>query len=128
MLINTRDDVRLLFYAFLLVSLILSLQYIMNYEYYSVGYRSDEGLERATWSNPNIFGLTIGCGGVLAGAYLTNQLKIERNVITLIMSIVTLSIVIYVLIINASRGAFLIFAMVLLIMMLCSQIKNIYII
>ena len=110
-LIKTEDDVKFMFYAFMLVSLILSLQYILNFEYFAMGYRSDQGLERATWSNPNIYGLTIGCGGVLSGAYLMKHLRIERSFLAMLISILTIISVTIALIINASRGGLLFFSL-----------------
>lgn len=125
-LIKTEHDVNIMFYAFMLVSLILSLQYILNFEYFALGYRSDQGLERATWSNPNIYGLTIGCGGVLSGAYLMKHLRIERSLLTMVISILTIIAVTIALIMNASRGAFLCYATCILFFSLFGNLKMIY--
>lgn len=123
-MIREEKDLRLLFYSFLLVSIFLSLLFLINRQEFVVQYgHKEDSLERAGWINANVYGGAIAAGGVLALSYLTGILKICRSKATTIISIITAIISFLVLVLNASRGAFVAFALSAAIMVILNKSK-----
>lgn len=121
------EDLRVLFHAYLLLSLFLGILFLTHRQEFAVQYgaKADE-LELYGWINNNVFGGAIAAGGVLAMAYLTNVLNFVRNRTTGVLSIATAVIVFVVLGLNASRGAFLAFVLSAVIMVMTTKAKLYY--
>ena len=123
-MINSKKDLQMIFYAFLIISLFLSVLFLVYRDAFVSNYGNAElDVERSGWINPNVFGAAIGAGGVLALAYLTNFLKFEKTKFLTISSLVVLLFSYLVLILNSSRGALLAFAVPSVIMILLSKVK-----
>lgn len=123
-MINSKKDLQMIFFAFLNISLFLSILYLIYREEFLVQYgKTSLDVEYSGWTNPNVFGATIGAGGVLAMSYLTNFLKFERNKFFTILSIVVLLLSFIVLALNSSRGSLLAFALPIVIMLFISKLN-----
>lgn len=108
--IKEKKDINNLMLAFIVVSFILSLLFLLYRDQFTVDYgRLDEQLERAYWTNSNKFGAAIAAGGVMAVVYLSGLLQIEKKRALTFLSIGTIVLVFPTLVFNASRGAFLAF-------------------
>lgn len=108
--IKEKKDINNLMLAFIVVSFILSLLFLLYRDQFTVDYdRLDEQLERAYWTNSNRFGAAIAAGGVMAVVYLSGLLQIEKKRAFTFLSIGTIVLVFPTLVFNASRGAFLAF-------------------
>ena len=66
-MIKNKQDLQLLVYMFMFLSIFLSLLFLVHRGEFSLNYGT-EGLERARWINPNVYGAEIAAGGVLAFA------------------------------------------------------------
>lgn len=125
--IRDKSDIENLLYAFMIISLFLSILFLVYREdFIEVYKRFDEEAERSSWINSNIFGGVIAAGGVLSVAYLTDALQLVRTRELQLLSIATVLLSFPVLALNASRGAFLAFVVPSVIMLLLSQLKLIY--
>lgn len=103
-MIQSKEDLKYLSYAFLIISLFLSILFLFHREDYLVQYgRMSEGLERSGWINANEFGAVIAAGGVLSAASLVRLIDLK---IPVFVNFAILIISFYVLVLNASRGAF----------------------
>lgn len=123
-MISSKKDLQMMFYAFLIISLFLSVLFLVHHEAFIVNYgKAELDVERSGWINPNVFGATIGAGGVLAMAYLTNFLKFEKTKFLTISSLIVFLVSFWVLILNGSRGALLAFAVPSVIMIFMSKLK-----
>lgn len=126
-MIKDNEDLRLLFHAFLLLSLFLGLLFLVHQsEFVSQYGKAEDDLERIGWINNNVFGGAIAAGGVLAMGYLTNVLGFVRNRTTSVLSITTAVVVFAVLALNASRGAFLAFVLCSVVMVMITKTKLYY--
>lgn len=125
--VKDESDIEKLFYAFLILSIFLCMLYLFHRSEFLMAYgKSVAQLERSFWINPNTFGATIAAGAVLAVAYLTNILKINKSIPLITLSAIVASLSIVVLALNASRGAFLAFTIPSMIMILLSKMKTVY--
>jgi len=120
-------DVRNLLYAFMIISIFLSALFLLYQEDFIEAYgRAEEGLERSSWINANVFGATIAAGAILSVAYLTNVLQLPKSKVLFVLSIITVALSFVVLILNASRGAFFAFIIPGVMMMFLSKMNTIY--
>lgn len=123
-MIKKENDLRMLFYAFLIVSIFLSLLYIVNRSVFVYQYGVHTlGLEHSGWINQNFFGAFISAGGVLAGSYITGFLRFVRSRFLTIICIIVMILSFLVLGLNSSRGALFSFAIPVILMILTSKIK-----
>lgn len=121
-MIKSKKNLMLVFYMFMLLSIFLGLLFVAHRGEFAVSYGSEE-LERSFWINPNVFGAEISAGGVLAFAYLMGVLEFEKNKFAKILSIITVAFAFFTLVINASRGAILAFALPVLVLVMTSKTK-----
>jgi len=122
--VRKKSDVKILLYAFLLISLFLSVLFLVYRDDFIVEYvRYGDEAERTKWINSNYLGAIIAAGGVLSVAYLTNLIQLVRTDFLRILSPLTLLLSFPVIVLNSSRGAFLAFTIPSVIMMLLSRIK-----
>lgn len=123
--IKEKKDINNLMLAFLVVSFILSLLFLLYRDQFTVDYgRLDEQLERAYWTNSNRFGAAIAAGGVMAVAYLSGLLQTHKNRVLTFLSIGTIVLVFPTLVFNASRGAFLAFVLPSLLAVVFSKMRT----
>ena len=122
--IKEKKDINNLMLAFIVVSFILSLLFLLYRDQFTVDYTEDgETLERAYWTNANRFGAVIAAGGVMAVAYLSGIFNVARSKGFMILSIVSLFLVVPTIGLNASRGALLAFVISSLMAILFSKMK-----
>lgn len=113
-----------LFFAFVIISIFLSLLYVFNMDSFGTQYGKKEiGLESSYWMNPNAFSAVVGAGGVLAVAYLTQAIKLKRDSILTITSIAAILLSFVTITLNASRGAMFSLVIPSLLMLLFSKTK-----
>lgn len=123
-MVKTKDDLVILAYAFFILTIFLSAQFLVYQEEFAIDYGdSDLGLERSSWINANVFGASISAGGVLATAYLTNVLRVTRSRLGIILSAAAVILASVCLPLNASRGALLSFVLPSLILLIVSRIN-----
>lgn len=116
-----------IFYSFIIISIFLSVLFIVHKEAFLVQYgNASSDVERSGWTNPNGFGANIAIGGLLSIAYLTNLIKVTKSKFMTITCVITSILTFIVLIINASRGALLAFIIPSFLMLICSNIKIFY--
>lgn len=104
--LNDEDSLNLFSYSFVLISLVLSTVFLLNYQEFMNSYiRGVVAMERSGWMNPNMLGASIGCGLVFA---LSNFLKVIKSskLLSLVLLIV-IGISFVSLVLLASRGALL---------------------
>lgn len=121
-----RDEKGLLtvFYAFIVVSLFLSILYFVHYGVFIRQYGSNElDLEQSGWINPNSFGAAIGAGAVLSAAYLMRVIELPHTKLLNIVSIVIVAVSFVAITLNASRGAFAAFVIPVIIMLMTTKTK-----
>lgn len=102
--VRNNDDLTIFLLSFLLLSLYLSIIFIVMRDQFVVHFDGTD-IERGGWTNPNGFGGTISCGVVLAAGYFMNFFKIKNNNILKLLSIITIVVTLIALALNASRGA-----------------------
>ena len=102
--VRNNDDLTIFLLSFLLLSLYLSVIFIVMRDQFIVHFDGTD-IERGGWTNPNGFGGTISCGVVLAAGYLMNFFIIKNNNILKLLSIITIVVTLIALALNASRGA-----------------------
>lgn len=104
--LNDKDSLNLFSYSFVLISFVLSIVFLSNYQEFLNSYiRGVVAMERSGWMNPNMLGASIGCGLVFA---LSNFLKVIKSskLLSLVLLIV-IGISFVSLVLLASRGALL---------------------
>ncbi|MBR4155845.1 MAG: O-antigen ligase family protein [Bacteroidales bacterium] len=124
-MIKNKKDIQRLFYSYLIISIFLSLLFLIHKDSFITDYRisSTEEMERMGWINPNAFGAFITIGAILSVAHLTKMLKFEESKILNIICTFTIIITFLVLSLNASRGALLAFIIPSALMLLFSNVK-----
>lgn len=123
-MIKDKKDMQMLLYAFIFISLFLSLLFIVHREEFLTQYGSHTlELEHAGWVNPNTFGAIIAAGGILSMSYVTNFLKFKKNVFLSIVCIITVILSFFVIVLNSSRGALFAFIIPAFVMVLFSNLK-----
>ena len=121
-MIRDTRDLQLLFCSFMLLSIFLGLLFLVHQQEFATQYgHLEDDLERSFWINPNVFGGAIAAGGVLSLSYLTGILKLNKSKVIVFISIVTAVITFFVLVLNASRGSFLAFALPSVLMVIVNK-------
>lgn len=104
--LNDEDSLNMFSYSFVLISLVLSAVYLMNYQEFMSSYiRGVVTMERSGWMNPNMLGASIGCGLVFALSNFLKLIKSSKPLSLLLLLVIGISFVSLVLL--ASRGALL---------------------
>lgn len=110
-------------YIFVIITIVLSLYFLLNRTQFSQDYGHNSGLERSGWTDPNYFGMVIGIGTIIGFIKL---MSINRKYLSLFEKIVYIfGIIISIpaLVINASRGALLSVIVSFVIVLLFSNVK-----
>lgn len=102
--IQTKEDLTLFALAFVTVSFVLSVVFLLNLEAFLQSYAHNAlGMERSGWMNANDLGGTIGCGTVITTGLILNGEK--KPLWMKIYLFATFVISFMFLALNASRGA-----------------------
>ena len=123
-LLESEENLKLLAFSFPVVSLILSLLFILNNSYFMVSYSVD--MERGGWINPNHFGGVVGLGVIVGLALMLGQLRFNISKLEKLFLLVCVSVSYVVTILNASRGSFISVSLVALILVFLSNLKSKY--
>ena len=113
-------------FSFLLVSIILSLYFLLNRNNFVVYYDKYKEFERYGWIDPNYFGTVIGMGTMTALIMLFKKKKQNKDIIETIICIFSIVLSIPVLLLNASRGAILSVAVAGSFLIFYARVKNEY--
>lgn len=109
--ITNDEDIQTCWMAFVLLSLFLSLEFLTHMDTFISQYgRESDELSRFGWINPNTFGAVVSAGGLMCILYPMEHLTFGRAKLLKYTCIVTLGLCFLTLVFNASRGAFLSFA------------------
>ena len=102
---NDDDSTIMLFkYAFVISTLVLCIEFFTAGQKFITNYGVGD-LERERWTDPNYFGCVVGMGTLFSSIELLSVRK--KNIIETVVFVITISLSIMVLIMNASRGALL---------------------
>ena len=123
--IKTKDDLHLFAKSFPIISLVLSILFLLNFDSFVKEVAlMGEDVERSSWINPNVFGGYVGCGLVVAFYYFLNDRLKTKSIKLLYLSTIILSII--TLIMNGSRGVVLSCSLSIIFILLFSNVKKIY--
>lgn len=124
----SKQDIKKLGSAFGMMSLVLSILFLIYFEEFSDTYASVgfEQVERASWINANVFGGVIGIGMVSSIFLLTLSKEFIINNWHKLICIVTVLVSLVVLIMNASRGALIASVVSSLLLLTFSKLKKSY--
>lgn len=120
--IDNESALNLTLFSFVLLTITLSLYYFVFAQEFMVSYYGSES-ERATWIDPNYFGVVLGCGVIISGAYLFSAIKVKLSMAYRVIYIICIVLGFIVITLQASRGAILAVAAALVIQLLFSQTK-----
>ena len=121
---DSRIVKRLMLLSFTVISISLSLQYLINYDLFVESYNASDGVERAGWTDPNYLSCIIGMGILSSVILLTDIESIRPSLKIYCIAVILISIVSQVLL--ASRGGLLCVSMSLITIVIFSKIKKYY--
>lgn len=126
---KSERDVRLWSLSFIITSLVLSSEFLLNRQRFAELYFGI-GLERSYWMDPNYFGMVIGMGFIVALLYVlkhsSKTLSKLSALAVMLLCIITMITSIIVLILNASRGALLAVSIASIMALSLSKVKKSY--
>ena len=122
--LNNEQNLKLLAFSFPVASLVLSLLFLLNQAYFMFSYSVE--VERSGWINANQFGGIIGLGVVVGIALIIKQIKLNITFKETVLLLVCVVVSYIVVVLNASRGAFISTSLTSLIFVFMSNIKNGY--
>lgn len=108
--------------SFVILSITLSLYYFVFAKEFAITYYGSHE-ERATWVDPNYFGIVLGCGVILSSAYIYRSINVKINAIYKGIFITCIILGIMVIALQASRGAMLAVVIAISIQLLFSKTK-----
>ena len=108
--------------AFIILTITLSTYYFVFAKEFVVAYYGSHA-ERATWVDPNYFGILLGCGVILSSAYIYNSLNISINFLYKVLFISCIVLGVMVVALQASRGSMLALLVAWVVQSLFSQSK-----
>lgn len=120
--INDKIALNLAMFSFLLLTITLSIYYFIFAKEFMVAYYGSDA-ERATWVDPNYFGILLGCGIVISGGYLFSAIPVKISNLYRIIFTACIILGFLVITLQASRGAMLAIASALAIQLLFSKVK-----
>ncbi len=108
-----------------ILTITLSIYYfVFAKDFMEAYYGSD--VERAVWVDPNYFGILLGCGIIISGAYIFSTIKVKIGNFYKLIFIISIILGYITIVLQASRGAILAITGALLIQILLSKTKLIY--
>lgn len=109
--------------SFQLVSLALSIMFLVIGDQYTQAYNYESELERSTWIDPNYFSCVVGMGAMISLCELfTDSTKTIKRV----LDVVIIGLSLYTMVSVASRGGLLAFVVGFALLLLFSRAKWIY--
>jgi O-antigen ligase len=109
--------------AFSVSSLVLSIFFFTTFQNLAVRYGGvSADLERGGWTDPNYFGMVVGMGTIASMNQLFSHKKL--SLLEKILYIVTISISVIVLVMNASRGSILSVVVGAVVLLSFSELKR----
>lgn len=125
--IKDKQDVMMLLEGIIYTSLILSVMYLLYKDRFLEEYgASTSNVERASWINPNVYGIYVSSGSVIAAAALLKHIPVQRTILKDIFFYATTILGGVVICLLACRGALLAWAICTMLLMLTSKIKLYY--
>lgn len=120
-----RSAVSKVSFAFALMTLVLSLYFILLRDQFTQDYYAQgSGLERTGWMDPNYFGMVLGMGVVTSMIQLSSFRLL--GIVEKVFYVVTVILSVPTLVLNASRGAILAVAVSFVFIILFSKVKPLY--
>ena len=118
---RARQSKELLLNTFSIISIVLSLLYLLNYDKFLTSYNPADDMERSGWTDPNYLSCIIGMG-VVSSLILLLRNNTKNAVLTIArISIIAISLICQLLL--ASRGGLLAVSLSILIILFLSKIK-----
>lgn len=121
---SIKDNVALtlIILSFVILTITLSIYYFIFYKEFAIAYMGSES-ERSSWVDPNYFGILLGCGVILSGAYLFSPIKTNISLLYKIVFLLCIVLGFLTIALQASRGAMLAIAIPLIIQIFFSKIR-----
>lgn len=110
--------------TFLIISIVMSLLYLLNYDKFLTSYNPADDMERSGWTDPNYLSCIIGMGVVCSSILLLRNIGKSILLNSVRLFIIVLSLICQLLL--ASRGGLLAVSGSILILLFFSDIKNKY--
>lgn len=107
-IICDEKDLNNIAFAFMLVSIFLSLLYIVNFSAFEIVnhvVEEDEDYSTSGWLNHNRFDSTLGCGAFMGIATLLGYFHFKKSAINKLMAISAFVLTVIVMILDVSRGS-----------------------
>lgn len=120
--IRDRVSFNIAMLSFVILTITLSIYYFLFAEEFLVSYHGSDA-ERATWVDPNYFGILLGCGIVISVTYLFSSIKLNLSYKIIFISCIIIGFITITL--QASRGAMLAIVSALTIQLMFSKIRMI---
>lgn len=122
---DRNESLRILEHSFIIISIIMSIQYLMiGDQAILVQDQDGSGLTRTGWTDPNYYASIIGLGVVISVMLLMEQK--ERTIFSFLYYGGAIVLSMIVVLLNASRGASLAIASSVLLLIFMSKVKNKY--
>lgn len=118
---NTQFSVFLMLNCFCVISLSLSLIYLINYDRFLINYNNMVDMERSGWTDPNYLSCIIGMGIITSLILLIKQNRKKIVYSLYLITCILVSLVAQILL--ASRGAILAVAVSVLLLLLFLNLK-----
>ena len=109
-----------------IITIVLSLFFLLNRNEFAQDYGYDTGLERSGWTDPNYFGMVIGMGAIISIITLFEKKWKHLPLLEKILYISGIIISVPALVLNASRGALLSLIISFIVVILFSKSKMLY--
>lgn len=120
---NKESSLKAITYSFILISLVLSLEFIIHGNDVTQTVNTIEGsMDRKGWTDPNYFCSVIGCGVVAAMIALTKWPDMKRNYKLGILFTILISL--YTMLAAASRGLFIALVASIALLLLNAPIRH----
>lgn len=111
----------LMLISFTIISITLSLTYLINYEHFLEAYNANDGMERSGWTDPNYLSCIIGMGVISAMIILLKENRYSLISKSYFILVIVLSLLVQIML--ASRGGLLCVLASLLILITLSNVK-----
>lgn len=108
-----------------ILTITLSIYYFVFAKDFMEAYYGSDA-ERAVWVDPNYFGILLGCGIIISGAYIFSAIKAKIGNFYKLIFVISIILGYITIVLQASRGAVLAITGSLLIQILLSKTKLIY--
>lgn len=121
--IRTKLDFHIFSASLISVCVLLSIYYIIMFDKFVVTFNVTEELERSGWKDPNYYSTLLNYGFLVASLYIVNYLNSEFIIFNKKLLIITAITIFAAVVMCASRGGFICYGALLLIILATSKIK-----